>query len=1588
MKLVSRPLLFVAALTLGLIAPARPGAAAPRAPGPLPVNAGSAAPLLRTPAPVPRSGDARVGVSLAGLGAGEGGGVVFVDAMKQASPWFSARPLLLDADGNVTALAAGQSAERVVYRGDAYPGGDYLLLYDGRGRLELDPRSGTVTAAVRGRMTLRITPNPDGIRLRLSATDPANRLRNVRLILPGFAATAAALPFHPLFLRALAPFGVVRFDRWMRAGASPAVAPEDLVALANATGADPWFVFPAGADDAHVARFAALVAARLGRRLTPIFESGSEVWRAGSADNAFAAAGGALSRPGTGPSAGLAWYAARSARVAALVRQAFGPSGRRPSIVVSGPLAVPGSPGEALDRAILAATAGVPDAFAVSASTAGNRDDAFAAGVAASARLAAAARLPLVAYETDALAGPAGGLGWLGAAGSTAARSPAASRRYADVLEAWHAGGGGLAVTEPLVQAPLGASAGGLLERVDQNPLATPKYVGVLTYMARHPMPHVVPAAPPAAPATAAAAHAVAARPAAAPRAAAPAVAAGARRAPGTGKRRLIASAGPPNPYTQTVLADAPIAFYTLDDSELTVADNSPNGHDGTAGTSVRRGMQGLLGCCNTVAMVTPGSATADGIVSIPASPAFQLTTAVSLEALLRFSAPPTDFSVPVGYGSDSAYAPYDLYFTHGGQLNAQFNLTGGVLVVTTPSALQSNTTYAVVATFDGAVGRLYLNGTQVASASSSGTLTGYQSQYGLAIGDDAGLSDPGFAGTVADVAVYGKALSAAQVQAHYRAAVTVPTPAPTPAPIPAGSNAYVSAVLASNPAAYYRSNDAATRAVDASPNHLDGTIGSAVQHGAASLLASTADPALAYPGVANASGAAVFPASSLLAPSTSLSFECFLQFTSIPAAGTVPLAYGTGHRSAPYALYFSGSGTLNAQFTVTSGVLLVTAPTPLRANTPYHIAATYDGAVGRLYVNGVQVATGTQAGSLTGYDASHGLAIGDDAGFSGRAFAGTVEQVAVYSHTLNASQVAKHYGAAYPPAVDWTTFHADAQRTGWNARETQLTALNVNAGSFGLLATLPVDGLVYAEPLVATGETVPGGGKRDLLIVATANDSVYAFDADTGATVWTRSFSGPGVTPVPWGESYCDNVTPTVGIISTPTIDRGRDSLYVVAATDDTSAGTTTTHLRLHALGLGTGADRAAPVDISGSAPQTGGGTIPFLPQWQMSRASLLNANGTVYVAFGSHCDYGQQSAHGWIFAYDATSLAPAGSVFDTTPDPASGQLTLGGIWGSGFGPAADTRGYVYAATGNGAHYDGLSNVTQSVLALGPGLASPALSSFTTANQAAESDADLDLGSGGVMVLPDMAGSTPHLAIAGGKTGITYVLNRDALGGYAAGGPDRVVYEAHTNGGVFGGPAYFVGADGNPYVVISGGNDPVTAFRLQLAPSISLVLASSAPAPIGSIEGGTMPVVSSNGTQRATAVVWALSRPSDTTTPIVLNAYDGADLSHQLFQAPTQPWPNATGDAFVTPTVANGKVYVPTGSTVAVFGLKGSAATMALRRRPSVAVRRAAPLALPRGVQRISGVVTGITGSRLVVRLRDGRSVLVDFTPASSGSA
>ena len=267
-----------------------------------------------------------------------------------------------------------------------------------------------------------------------------------------------------------------------------------------------------------------------------------------------------------------------------------------------------------------------------------------------------------------------------------------------------------------------------------------------------------------------------------------------------SGGRAALSTTG--DPYASAVLGDAPTAYYRLDDTGSTVLDASGNGLNGTAGSSITHGVTGLLSSSSDTAMGFPGSKAASGIVSVPQTTLLQPSTAVSVEAWLRFATVPSTYTIAVAYGSDSNYAPYDLYFVSG-KIAAQFYLSSGVVVVTSPAALAVNTTYYVAATYDGTTANLYINGALAASSAKTGTLTGYTAGYGLGIGDDAALSDPAFNGTIDEVAVYaGKVLTATQVQNHYSAGTSTAsptpaptasasaTPAPTPTPVPTASGA------------------------------------------------------------------------------------------------------------------------------------------------------------------------------------------------------------------------------------------------------------------------------------------------------------------------------------------------------------------------------------------------------------------------------------------------------------------------------------------------------------------------------------------------------------------------------------------------------------------------------------------------------------------------------------------------------------------------------------------------------------------------------------------------------------------------------
>jgi FtsP/CotA-like multicopper oxidase with cupredoxin domain/3-polyprenyl-4-hydroxybenzoate decarboxylase len=515
---------------------------------------------------------------------------------------------------------------------------------------------------------------------------------------------------------------------------------------------------------------------------------------------------------------------------------------------------------------------------------------------------------------------------------------------------------------------------------------------------------------------------------------------------------------------------------------------------------------------------------------------------------------------------------------------------------------------------------------------------------------------------------------------------------------------------------------------------------------------------------------------------------------------------------------------------------------------------------------------------------------------------------------------------------LDNLTFHQNAMRLGWYQNEKALTTANVASASFGKIGTLIAPagmtqlGKVYAQPLYATNEKAADGNVHNLLVVASANDQVYAFDETTQAVVWHRDFTNAaaGIRQQLWSDTTCSDVNPDVGIVGTPVIDRTRDAIYVVVATVEHGVPFT----RLHAIGLGNGNDLIAPTVITGSVALASGGTATVNSLLNMNRSALLEANGNIYVALGSHCDQNASTTHGWVIAYSASTLAETGNLVDLSNANDGSGFFLGSVWMGGFGPAADASGNVYFATGNGP-FNGTSNFAMSIMRLPGNLDLTAASYFAPIQEAADSAVDLDLGSGGVLLLPDQGGLVKHILVGGGKcsssgTCLKYLLNRDVLGGQRASNAGAL-WSANTGGDIFGGPAYFVDASGAQHIIYGG--SPLSTYTLGLAP-IGLSIQSSAN--VGCLEcrdGGSQPIVSSNGTLTGTGIVWALKTPGNNGGTISLYAFDALNMSHTLFTGPAGNWTKTAaaswlGGALISPLVVNGRVYVPSDGGVTVFGL------------------------------------------------------------------
>jgi hypothetical protein len=503
---------------------------------------------------------------------------------------------------------------------------------------------------------------------------------------------------------------------------------------------------------------------------------------------------------------------------------------------------------------------------------------------------------------------------------------------------------------------------------------------------------------------------------------------------------------------------------------------------------------------------------------------------------------------------------------------------------------------------------------------------------------------------------------------------------------------------------------------------------------------------------------------------------------------------------------------------------------------------------------------------------------------------------------------IARAYGGT---PIDVTTYHYDNSRTGWNPTETDLTPATVASPKFGLLTTLAVDGNVLAQPLLVSGFVMPGGAVHDILIVATGHDSVYAYDAQTYALLWKVSLGKAQNS----NDVGCGDVVPEYGVSSTPVIVRssaGTATLYVVSAVEP-SPGVFQSYL--HALNLATGADITPAVEIAPSAKLKGGATVGFDPQNQWNRTGLAYNNGSIYMGIGSHCDNNSYSITGWLLRYSNTLALT--SAFHTIETPHGQELAS--IWMTGFAPAIDASGDVFAVTGNGGFASAGEDYGESVLKLSPALDDPPLSRFTPGDYGVLNNGDVDFGSGGVMLLPQVAGqAAPPLAVAMGKSAILYLLDQNGLDTTSKG--DKGVLQSirlgRVGGGLWGGPAFFDGASG-PTVFAQINGDVLRAFSVDVGATPKLTDVAHGTSPAG--YGGSFPIVSSNGALAHTGVVWLIRRSN----PVELEAYDAQALGAPIFAANIGAWSNqGQQNPFLTPIEANGRVYAPNYLSVSVFGL------------------------------------------------------------------
>ena len=555
---------------------------------------------------------------------------------------------------------------------------------------------------------------------------------------------------------------------------------------------------------------------------------------------------------------------------------------------------------------------------------------------------------------------------------------------------------------------------------------------------------------------------------------------------------------------------------------------------------------------------------------------------------------------------------------------------------------------------------------------------------------------------------------------------------------------------------------------------------------------------------------------------------------------------------------------------------------------------------------------------------------------------------------------------------IDVATYHYDNFRTGWDDAEYTLSYKNVNASSFGLIASVTLNDQVDTQPLLVRDELTSGTTRQDVVYVATESNTVYAINAATGAILFSTNLGTPVQEPL-----GCNNNGPNVGIDGTPVLDLTANVMYVIAYT---MVGSVPTYV-IHELSLSNLTDVVSPVVVTASHTLTNGSTYYFNATYQRQRPALLEANGNIYAGFGSFCDFAAGQSRGWVLGWQAGSLTPlAANQLNDSLGSAPDNFFLSSVWMSGYGIAADPSGNIYFVTGNSEPktYNGETDIQESAVKMNGDL-TQMLSIFTPSNVNALDRGDVDFGSGGMLLLPESSSSGTPLAAAAGKTGTMFLMNQDSLGGYNP--SENNVLAEEAIGGCWCGASYYDADKASLPRIVSSGGDTVMLWNVQSSPSVALSLAGSSPGLSGGQDSGFFTAVSSNGSH-PNAIIWAVARPNTVPGSITLFAFKSepsrkSSTLPTLWQGKAGYWNSSGGNSNVVPVVANGKVYVASYEQLDILGLGGTKKA----RKPSAAAVAYQPTA--NAPHQLTGTLLAVSGSSLTLRSRAGQIVRVDDSVA-----